>query len=343
MHKKDFYFDLPQELIAQFPSDIRSQSRLLCMDKQSGELQDKIFTDVLDMLNPGDLLVLNNTKVIPARLAGHKQSGGKLEVMIERVLDKTRALAFIKASKSPKPGSTILVANDVPVKVLGRQDNLFELEFDIETSLFELLEAHGQLPLPHYMHRDATEFDSSRYQTVYAQQPGAVAAPTAGLHFDGALLEKIKAKGIDIAYVTLHVGAGTFQPVRVDDIRQHTMHYERVEVSAETVEQIKQTKSIGGRVVAVGTTVVRSLESAAQSGELKPYNAETNIFIFPSYKFKVIDALITNFHLPESTLIMLVSAFAGRDNIMRAYQHAIEEKYRFFSYGDAMFITTELT
>ncbi|MDX1812369.1 MAG: tRNA preQ1(34) S-adenosylmethionine ribosyltransferase-isomerase QueA [Gammaproteobacteria bacterium] len=338
MQKKDFYFDLPEQLIAQFPTENRSQSRLLCMDKHSGELQDRTFADVLDLINPGDLLVMNNTRVIPARLFGRKESGGKLEVMIERVLDKNRAIAFVKASKSPKVGTIIFVANDIPVKIIARHDNLFELEFSTEQSVFAVLDTYGELPLPHYMNRDATDFDASRYQTVFAREPGAVAAPTAGLHFDEELLQQLRDKGVEQAYVTLHVGAGTFQPVRVDDIKQHTMHYERVEVSAEVCEKIKTTKARGGRVIAVGTTVVRSLESAARDGDLQPFNMETNIFIYPGYEFKVIDALITNFHLPESTLIMLVSAFAGREHVLNAYQHAIDNKYRFFSYGDAMFI-----
>jgi len=338
MQKKDFYFDLPEDLIAQFPSENRSESRLLCMDKLNGELKDNSFTDIVDLLNPGDLMVLNNTKVIPARLFGQKESGGKLEVMVERVLESNRALAFVKASKAPKPGAKIIIADRINAEIVARHDNLFELFFDIDNSLFDVLEEHGEIPLPHYMQRDVTDFDLSRYQTVFADQPGAVAAPTAGLHFDDELLEKLKEKGIGIAYVTLHVGAGTFQPVRVDDIQDHVMHYERVEVSEETCQAIEKAKKGGGRIVAVGTTVVRSLESAASGGELKPFNAETNIFIFPGYEFKVIDALITNFHLPESTLIMLVSAFSNRENVLNAYQHAIDNQYRFYSYGDAMFI-----
>lgn len=338
MQKKDFYFDLPEELIAQFPSKHRSESRLLCMDKHSGALQDKCFKDILDLINPGDLLVLNNTRVIPARLFGSKPSGGKLEVMVERVLDKNRVLAFIKSSRSPKPGATITIADKFNANVLARHDNLFELELLIERSIFDVLEAHGEIPLPHYMQRKADEIDLSRYQTVFAREPGAVAAPTAGLHFDEILLQQLQDKGVKLSYVTLHVGAGTFQPVRVDDIKQHTMHYERVEVGEETCELIKQTRLNGGRIIAVGTTVVRSLESAVNNGELKPFNAETNIFIYPGYQFKTVDALVTNFHLPESTLIMLVSAFAGRENVMQAYLHAIRNRYRFFSYGDAMFI-----
>ncbi len=342
MQKKDFYFDLPENLIAQYPSEKRSESRLLCMDRASGELSDSIFKDILTTIQPGDFLVLNNTRVIPARLFGQKASGGKVEVLVERILENNHVLAFVKASKAPKPGATLLFAENITANVIARQDNLFELVFTAEASMLEILDKLGEIPLPHYMQRDVGELDMQRYQTVFAQKPGAVAAPTAGLHFDDDLLQQLHSKGVNTGYVTLHVGAGTFQPVRVTNIAEHTMHYERVEVSAETCELIKRTKAEGGRVIAVGTTVVRSLESAANaanSGVIQAYDSETNIFICPGYQFKVVDALITNFHLPESSLIMLVSAFAGRENVLDAYQHAITNQYRFYSYGDAMFIT----
>lgn len=338
MNKKDFYFDLPEKLIAQYPAEKRSESRLLCLDKKSGKVEDRVFKDIIDHLQAGDLLVLNNTRVIPARLFGNKTSGGKVEVLIERITSSHQVLAFVKASRAPKVGSQLDFQGGIKANVLGRQDNLFELAFVGDINVLDILETYGEIPLPHYMHREAGELDRERYQTVFAQTPGAVAAPTAGLHFDDEILNLLQEKGIGLSYVTLHVGAGTFQPVRVEDITQHHMHYERIEVSKETSQAIHETKARNGRVIAVGTTVVRSLESAASSGEVQAYEGETNIFIFPGYEFKAVDALITNFHLPESTLIMLVSAFAGRENILNAYQHAIENEYRFFSYGDAMFI-----
>ena len=336
MQRSDFHFELPDELIAQRPADSRGDSRLLMLDGSSGCLADRDFGELPDLLQPGDLLVFNDTRVIPARLYGAKESGGKVEVLVERILEENRVLAHIRASKSPKPGSWLVLENDIDVKVLGRQDALFELQFP--GPVLELLESYGHMPLPPYIEREAAESDSERYQTVYANRPGAVAAPTAGLHFDEAMLQRIEDHGIEKAWVTLHVGAGTFQPVRADDIRDHVMHSEYLEVSPETVEAIQRTKERGGRVVAVGTTVVRSLESAARMGELVPFQGETDIFIYPGYEFRVIDALITNFHLPESTLLMLVSAFAGYDETLAAYRHAVAQRYRFFSYGDAMFI-----
>ncbi len=342
MKRSDFHFELPEALIAQHPTAERTGSRLLFLDGGDGTLRDLQFPAVEELLQPGDLLVFNDTRVIPARLFGHKASGGKVEVLIERILDSHRALAHVRASKSPKPGTRLLLEESVGVEVSGRQDALFELRFDEE--VLPSLEAKGRIPLPPYIERSAAGEDLERYQTVYASKAGAVAAPTAGLHFDDELLARIKARGIDSAYVTLHVGAGTFQPVRADDIREHHMHSEYLEVPQATVDAIVAARARGGRVVAVGTTVVRSLESAARAcgagpGEpLRPFAGETDIFIFPGYRFAVVDALLTNFHLPESTLLMLVSAFAGYEHTMAAYRHAVAQGYRFFSYGDAMFI-----
>jgi len=339
MQLTDFQFDLPDELIAQFPSDQRTASRLLSLDGDSGDITDLQFLDLLDLLRADDLLVFNNTKVIPARLLGQKDTGGKIEVLVERVLDDHRVLAHIRSSKTPGVGRHLLLEGHLDVEVLGRQDALFELYFHDELSATQALEQYGRLPLPPYIERDVDKEDLERYQTVYAEHIGAVAAPTAGLHFDQAMLENIETLGIETAQVTLHVGAGTFQPVRVDDIKTHQMHSERIEVTEAVCEQVKATHARGGRVIAVGTTSMRALESASQSGVIEPFSGETEIFIYPGYQFKSVDAMVTNFHTSESTLLMLVSAFAGRDNIMAAYHHAIEQKYRFFSYGDAMFIT----
>lgn len=339
MKVSQFYFDLPEDLIACYPLAERSQSRLLCLDARNGELQDRRFYELLNFLEAGDLLVFNNTKVIPARLFGHKSSGGKVEVLIERLLDGHRAVAHLRASKAPQPGSSLLLEGDIPVTVLGRQASLYEIEFNHPTPLLSLLETRGHIPLPPYMARDDETFDRDRYQTVYASQPGAVAAPTAGLHFDESLLKALNDKGVLQAYVTLHVGAGTFQPVRVENVHEHKMHSEYLEVSEEVVAQVRAVKARGKRVIAVGTTSVRCLESAARSGDLQSYQGETDIFIYPGYQFKVVDALVTNFHLPESTLLMLVSAFAGIEHVRQAYQHAIQQRYRFYSYGDAMFIS----
>ncbi len=340
MQKKEFSFTLPNELIAKFPTEQRTSSRLLCLNKENGEIDDRQFLDVIDLLNQNDLLVLNNTRVIPARLYGKKTTGGAVEVLIERILDEQRVLAFVRASKSPKPGSVIRFAKNISATVVDKQVGLFELEFIAGLNLLDTLEQLGEMPLPPYMEREVRDSDKARYQTVFAEHPGAVAAPTAGLHFDENSLQILKQKGIDIAYVTLHVGAGTFQPMRVDNIFEHKMHNERIDVPQQTIDKILAAKERGGRIVAVGTTVVRSLESVIrETGSLKPFSGETDIFIYPGYEFKVVDALITNFHLPESTLIMLVSAFAGKENVFKAYQHAIENKYRFYSYGDAMFIS----
>ncbi len=343
MQRKDFDYPLPEELIAQKPLEQRTGSRLLVVDGENDLIQDRSFTDVLEYLSPGDLLVFNDTRVIPARMFGAKASGGKVEVMIERVLDANNALAHVRASKSPKPGSFLNLDGDVKAEVTGRDAGLFELRFHDERSLFEILDAVGHMPLPPYIEREDELSDRERYQTVFARNPGAVAAPTAGLHFDEAILEKIAAKGIEQAFVTLHVGAGTFQPVRVDNIKEHHMHAESVQVSAEVCEKIAATRARGGRVVAVGTTAVRSLEgaAAANDGVLKPFTGETRLFITPGCQFNVVDMMVTNFHLPESTLLMLVSAFGGYERVMRAYAHAVAEKYRFFSYGDAMLVIPE--
>jgi S-adenosylmethionine:tRNA ribosyltransferase-isomerase len=311
----------------------------LFLDGNNGQRQDLQFTDLLSLLKPTDLLVFNNTKVIPARLFGVKDSGGKVEVLIERVLDESRVLAHIRSSKSPAAGRRLQLEGALDVEVLGRHDALFELEFHGIESVIDALQEYGRLPLPPYIEREVDKEDLDRYQTVYARNVGAVAAPTAGLHFDDALLNRIRETGIETAELTLHVGAGTFQPVRVDDVRSHQMHKEVIDVSEQVAEQVKATRSRGGRVIAVGTTSVRALESASANGEISAYQGETDIFIYPGYQFKSVDAMVTNFHLSESTLLMLVSAFAGKQHIMDAYQHAIQHRYRFFSYGDAMFIT----
>ncbi|GAB1622708.1 tRNA preQ1(34) S-adenosylmethionine ribosyltransferase-isomerase QueA [Agarivorans albus] len=343
MRVADFSFELPDELIARYPKQQRRDSRLLCLNGNTGELQHQQFPDLLNHIQANDLLVFNNTRVIPARLFGQKASGGKLEVLIERVLDEHRVLAHVRCSKSPKPGSALRLADAFDATMLARHDSLFELRFDDQRTVLELLEAYGHMPLPPYIDRPDEDADKERYQTVYNEKPGAVAAPTAGLHFDDALMKQIQDKGADIAFVTLHVGAGTFQPVKVESVDEHVMHSEYAEVGKDVVAKIVKAKAAGGRVIAVGTTSVRSLESAAKDAKakgqaLQAYAAETDIFIYPGYQFELVDAMVTNFHLPESTLIMLISAFAGKDNVTRAYQAAIEQRYRFFSYGDAMFI-----
>ena len=337
MQRSDFRFELPTELIAQAPLADRAASRLLCLDSE-GRHADRNFRDLLELLRPGDLLVLNDTRVIPARLHGNKASGGHVEVLVERVLDQRRLLAQVRASKPPRAGGQLRLDGAIDARVLGREGEFYVLELCGQEDAATLLERHGHMPLPPYITRPDTVMDRARYQTVFARRPGAVAAPTAGLHFDDGLLEALRGRGIGTAYVTLHVGAGTFQPLRVERLEEHVMHAESVEVSAAVCAQIAVTHTGGGRVVAVGTTVVRSLESAAQSGELQPYKGETRLFITPGYRFRVVDALVTNFHLPESTLLMLVCAFGGYDAVMRAYRHAVAQRYRFFSYGDAMYI-----
>lgn len=339
MQLSDFYFDLPEELIAAYPLEQRSASRLLSLDGDSGELSHITFSDLTELLEPGDLLVFNDTRVIPARLYGQKESGGKVEMLVERVTGDRSALVHLRSSRPPKEGAKLSFEGGIEARVAGRQDGLFDLEFDLESTLIEALETHGHMPLPPYIKREDQASDRERYQTVYNAKPGAVAAPTAGLHFDEALFEKLEAKGVKRAFVTLHVGAGTFRPVKVDKIEEHQMHAEYIEVSAEVCEAVEATRAAGKRVIAVGTTSVRCLETAGASGQMQPYFGDTQIFIYPGYSYQMVDALITNFHLPESTLLMLVSAFAGYDHTMHAYQQAVQHKYRFFSYGDAMFIT----
>lgn len=337
MQLSDFDYQLPAQLIAQAPLAERSDSRLLLVDPQAGRYTDKLFTDLADLIEDGDLLVFNDTRVIPARLFGQKKSGGKIEVMVERVLDDETLLAHIRASKAPKPGTGLILENKIECTMQAREGDLFVLQQDSRPWL-ALLDQYGHVPLPPYIQRADANTDRERYQTVFASNPGAVAAPTAGLHFNHATLESLQGRGVMFAHITLHVGAGTFQPVRGDDIDSHVMHPERIDVAASVVEAIKQTRQRGRRVIAVGTTVVRSLETAAATGKLLPFQGESTLFIKPGYAFKTIDAMLTNFHLPKSTLLMLVSAFAGTDLIRRAYAHAVTEQYRFFSYGDAMFI-----
>lgn len=338
MRRSDFHYTLPEALIAQFPTAVRGESRMLCLDGQSGELTDRRFADLSALLNSGDLLVFNDTRVIPARLYGRKETGGSVEILFERLLEADRGLAHIKASRSPKSGAVIFVNELFQLEVIGRRGDLFELRSS-ELDLLELMRQVGHVPLPPYIRREESDLDQERYQTVYAKRHGAVAAPTAGLHFDNAMLNRLEGLGVDSAWVTLHVGAGTFQPVRVERLEEHRMHSEYVEVGRETCEKISKTRRQGGRIVAVGTTSVRSLESAADSGVLSPFRGNTKLFIYPGYRFRCIDALITNFHLPESTLLMLVCAFAGYEAVMSAYRHAVDQRYRFFSYGDAMFLT----
>lgn len=337
MQLSDFHYDLPESLIAQYPAAERSSSRLLVLDGESGAYRDQMFKDLPDLLQPEDILVFNDTRVMAARLYGQKETGGKVEILLERVLTPGRALAQVKASKSPRAGSKLLVDSQ-EIEVLGREEGFFLLQIS-EGSFMQLMDQSGHMPLPPYISRDDETFDESRYQTVYAAKPGAVAAPTAGLHFDATLLAQLEKKGVSSTHVTLNVGAGTFQPVRVQDLDQHEMHSEWLKVSEENCAAIERARSRGGRVVAVGTTSVRSLETAAADGVLRPYEGDTRLFIRPGYQFKVVDAMVTNFHLPESTLLMLISAFSGYENVMAAYRHAVAEQYRFFSYGDAMFLS----
>ncbi len=338
MKKSDFHYDLPHELIAQTPLSERSASRLLVVGAPSQHFTDRHFADLVEYVRPGDLLVFNDTRVLPARLYGHKETGGAVEILIERVTGAHDALAQLGVSKKPRPGSRITLDGGGDVTVMGREGEFYTLRFDGPETLEKLLLRLGRMPLPPYISREVDAADAERYQTVYARAPGAVAAPTAGLHFDATLLDALRQKGVDFGYVTLHVGAGTFQPLRSESIEDHAMHREWLNVGAALVEQIRLARSRGGRVIAVGTTVVRALESALRDGEVQPFAGETQIFIFPGFRISSVDALITNFHLPESTLLMLVSAFAGRDLILQAYRHAVGERYRFFSYGDAMLI-----
>jgi S-adenosylmethionine:tRNA ribosyltransferase-isomerase len=346
MQRQDFHFELPTELIAQRPAAARSGSRLLALDGANGARQDLEFGDLPMLLRAQDLLVLNDTRVVPARVRGTKQSGGKIELLLERVLTPRTALVHARSSKTLKPGGAVRLPGGRTARLIEREGDLFRLEFSGD--VLEFFEAFGEVPLPPYIDRAPEQADRERYQTVYAREPGAVAAPTAGLHFDAAMLEDLEARGVRRAFVTLHVGAGTFQPVREDDIERHDMHVEYLEVSAAACAAIEAARAAGGRVVAVGTTVVRSLETAALAAtgngaepahRVQPYRGTTRIFIKPGYRFRVVDAMLTNFHLPESTLVMLCSAFVGRERLLAAYAHAVQARYRFFSYGDAMFLT----
>ncbi|MEJ2461516.1 MAG: tRNA preQ1(34) S-adenosylmethionine ribosyltransferase-isomerase QueA [Candidatus Thiodiazotropha sp.] len=339
MHLSDFDYELPESLIAQYPESERSHSRLLALLDGELEAKDLGFSELPSLLRAGDLLVFNNTRVMPARLFGRKQTGGRIELLIEKVISDRQSLAHLRASKSPKPGTLLLVGDSArKVVVEGRQGALFKLRLE-QGDFHQLMAEEGHMPLPPYIQRDDSAFDQERYQTVYAVRPGAVAAPTAGLHFDQGMLDQLSAQGVGQVHLTLHVGAGTFQPVRCENLDDHVMHSEWVEVDEEVCSKVRETRAAGGRVIAVGTTSVRSLEAASASGELRPYRGETRLFIRPGYRFRSVDALITNFHLPKSTLLMLVAAFAGHERVMRAYRHAVERRYRFFSYGDAMFLT----
>jgi len=343
MRTSDFKFDLPEQLIAQQPCKNRADSRLLhlqCAETTQPGIKHLQFNEFPDLINPDDLLVFNNTRVIPARLYGSKSTGGKVEILIERIIDANHALAHVRASKTPKAGSIISLDDcDHALHVDGRQGDLFLVSSNNAMPITEIMEQVGHMPLPPYISREDTAVDFERYQTIYAKTPGAVAAPTAGLHFDEQTLQRLQDKGVKTAYVTLHVGAGTFQPVRADNIEDHQMHSETIEVDQNVVDLCAATREKGGRIIAIGTTSVRALETASSDGQLKSYSGETDIFIYPGYRFRSVDALLTNFHLSESTLLMLVSAFAGRDAVFTAYQEAIDKKYRFFSYGDAMFFS----
>lgn len=339
MQLNDFQFELPFELIARYPLEKRSASRLLCLNRNSGEIGHRRFTDLLHCLNEGDLLVFNDTKVIPARLLGKKCTGGRVEVFVERILDNHRLLAHVRASKAPLIGDTLLFADSFQLKVVQRHHQFYELYCSEDRyTILEIIDTIGQIPLPPYMHRMPDDNDKVRYQTVYAKHKGSVAAPTAGFHFDEEILSALSHKKIEIAYLTLHIGAGTFSPVRVENIQQHKMHAEYFEIQDDLCVKVKQAKSNGKRVIAVGTTSLRALETASQSGEIAAYAGDTTIFIYPGYRFRCVDALITNLHLPRSTLLMLVCAFGGYSNMMRAYQDAVQQAYRFYSYGDAMWI-----
>lgn len=341
MQLSDFHFDLPEALIAKYPAAKRTESRLLALGEGLA-LQHLRFHQINDLIQPGDLLVMNDTRVIPARIYGQKVTGGVAELLVERILDDVRILAQVRVSKPPHVGDYLFFPNDVRMQVLGRSNQFYELRLaDSQRAILDVIEEIGSIPLPPYMRREAEEQDKERYQTVYARYKGSVAAPTAGLHFDEALLQQLRDKGVDMGFLTLHIGAGTFAPVRVTNIQEHTMHPEYLTIAEALCEKIRITKAKGGRVIAVGTTSLRALETACQSGEIAPYSGETSIFIYPGYQFRCADALITNMHLPESTLMMLVSAFAGHERIMHAYRVAVQEKYHFYSYGDAMWMTVQ--
>ncbi|MDD7805415.1 MAG: tRNA preQ1(34) S-adenosylmethionine ribosyltransferase-isomerase QueA [Endozoicomonas sp. (ex Botrylloides leachii)] len=338
MQVSDFDFDLPDEQIARYPTEQRTGSRLLCLDGVTGAIDHQMFVAIEALIEPGDLLVLNNTRVIPARLYGHKETGGKIELLVERVLDEYGVLAHIRSNKPLKLGMRLFLADaQINATVTARKGALFILSFD--QPVLPSLQAFGHMPLPPYINRGDEQADRVRYQTVFAKRDGAVAAPTAGLHFDEDLLQRLEKKGVNKVFVTLHVGSGTFQPVRVDKVEEHVMHAEYIEVSEEVCEAVRETRRRGHRVIAVGTTSVRSLESASHSGEIEPFQGDSDIFIYPGYRFKSVDAMVTNFHLPQSTLLMLVSAFSGQNAILNAYQEAVKKEYRFFSYGDAMWLT----
>ena len=345
MLRSDFHYKLPPELIAQQPPKNRGDSRLLVV--QNGSIIDEQFNYITNLLTPKDLLVFNDTRVIPARLFAKKESGGSVEIVIERITSDYQAMAHLRASRSPKVGSKIFIHthskdDDIIIEITNKDGSLFSLKFSKSKRVIDILNEYGKIPLPPYIKRDEPSsqhsVDKKRYQTIYAKHSGAVAAPTAGLHFTQGLLDQIEELGVKSAFVTLHVGAGTFQPMRCENIYEHTMHKEQVDLSTETCEMINETKRSGGRVIAVGTTTVRTLESASNENRITPFSGETDIFIYPGYKFNIVDAMITNFHLPESTLLMLVSAFTSKELIISAYQHAIKEQYRFFSYGDAMWL-----
>jgi len=337
MQRRDFHYELPAELIAQSPLPERGDSRLLVLDGASGALSDRAFAELSSLLVPGDLLVFNDTRVVPARVYGHKVSGGRVELLLERTLDERRVLVQLKASHPPRADQSLSLEGGATALVRGRHEDLYELELDRPALAY--FDACGHVPLPPYIDRPDAADDSIRYQTVYARRPGAVAAPTAGLHFDAHMLERLAASGVEQAFVTLHVGAGTFQPVRTEEITAHRLHAERATVSAEASAAISRARRRGSRIIAVGTTVVRTLEAAATDDGVPAFDGETSLFIYPGYRFRVVDAMLTNFHLPESSLLMLVCAFGGTDAVLRAYRHAVAEHYRFYSYGDAMFVT----
>ncbi|MGH8656939.1 MAG: tRNA preQ1(34) S-adenosylmethionine ribosyltransferase-isomerase QueA [Gammaproteobacteria bacterium] len=341
MHPGEFSYHLPEALIAQHPTAQRTQSRLLLLDSGSGALEDTLFDELPMLLSPGDLLVFNDTRVVKARLFASKSTGGKVEVLVERVINGAGVWAQIRANKALKAGASLFFQGGIKAQVLGRSEDLFELRFEEEQDPYAVMQAIGQVPLPPYIRRSAGQDDELRYQTVFAKTPGAVAAPTAGLHFDSALLQTLQGRGVNFAFITLHVGYGTFQPLRVAQIEDHRLHKEWVEVPVQTCALVMKARRNKKRVIAVGTTVVRALETAAKDGTLTPLCGETDLFIFPGYRFRCVDAMITNFHLPQSSLLMLVCAFAGRERVLSAYGHAVAQRYRFFSYGDAMFIACE--
>jgi S-adenosylmethionine:tRNA ribosyltransferase-isomerase len=338
MQLADFHFDLPEHLIAKYPAAKRTESRLLCLGEDS-DLTHAKFHEIIQLVNEGDLLVMNDTSVIPARLFGKKTTGGAVEILVERILNTERILAQLRVSKQPHPGDLIHLSEDISLEVVGRVKNFYELRYTgTDQSILDVIEALGQIPLPPYIHREADASDKERYQTVYARYKGSVAAPTAGFHFDEALLQALRDKGVEMGYLTLHIGAGTFAPVRAENIHEHQMHPEYLIVPQLLCEQIRETKRRGKRVISVGTTSLRALETACQSGAIEPYHGETSIFIYPGYTFRCADALITNMHLPSSTLLMLVCAFSGFDRVMHAYKEAVQKEYHFYSYGDAMWM-----